>query len=104
MGGSGRRLAIVDEGLLVAFGQVNHHESTAADIAGARVGHPQCEARGDCGVHRVAPLAQNLDADFGDQFLRARHHAIGGNGGQETVLEVQDRFLTLGGNDPDNQE
>ena len=55
----GRRrcgLAIVDGDVLVALGEMDHHEAAAADIAGARIGHRQRKAGGDRGIDRIAAL------------------------------------------------
>ena len=55
---------------------MDDHEAAAADIAGAGIGHGQCEADGDCGVDRVAAAVEDLDADArGALFLR-HHHAV----------------------------
>jgi hypothetical protein len=35
---------------------MNHHEATAADVAGKRIDHGQGEAGGDGRIDRVAPL------------------------------------------------
>jgi len=51
-----RGLAIVDRDILVAVGQMNHHEAAAAEIAGARIGHRHRETGGDGRVDRVAAL------------------------------------------------
>ncbi len=58
-GGRRRGLAIVDGGVAaiqvsIGFGEMDHHEAAAADIAGARIGHRQREADRDRGIDRVA--------------------------------------------------
>ena len=69
--GRGRRgLAIVDGDVLVALGRMDHHETAAADIAGARIGHGQRKTGGDRGIDRIAALSQDIGADpRGDLFL-----------------------------------
>ncbi len=42
---------------------MDQHEAAAAEIAGARIGHRQRKADGDRGIHRIAALPQNVDAD-----------------------------------------
>jgi len=50
---------------------MNDHESAAADIAGARIGHGHREAGRDRGIHRVAALPQDIGADAGRDLLCA---------------------------------
>ena len=73
-----RGLAIVDRGI-VAGRLVDQHEAAAAEIAGARIGHRERKADRDRGIHRIAALLQNVDADARrDRFLR-HHHAVLGD-------------------------
>ncbi len=81
-----RSLAIVDGGVFVAPGRINHHEAAAADVSGARIGDGQRKAGGDRGIDRIAALPQDIGADLrGEPFLR-HHHAVlgrdGANGGE----------------------
>ena len=75
-GGGRRGLAVVDGGVAVAFGEVDHHEAAAADIAGARIGHGQRKADRDRGVDRVAAAVEDLDADAGGAAFLRHHHAV----------------------------
>ena len=74
-----RGLAIVDGGVLAACA-VDHHETAAADIAGARIGHGHGETGGHRRVDGVAALLQDFNADArGDRFLRDHHAMLGGD-------------------------
>ena len=72
-----RGLAIVDRSVL-AVGEVNHHEAAAADIAGARIARGKGKTDRDCGIHRIAALLQNIDADTRRARLLRHHHAVAG--------------------------
>ena len=76
-----RGLAIVD-GRILAAGAVDHHESAAAEIAGARIGHRHGEADRDRSVDRVAALLQDVDADAGGERLLRHHHPMRGGDGR----------------------
>ena len=60
-----RGLAIVDGDVAVAFGEMDHHEAAAAEIAGARIGDREREADRHRRVDRVAAAVEDLDADAG---------------------------------------
>ena len=63
-----------------AFGEMNHHEAAAADIAGARIGHRHGKAGRDRGIDRIAALLEHIGADRGcEPFLRHHHAVFGGN-------------------------
>ena len=72
-----RGLAIVDGGIPAA-GKVNHHEAAAADIAGARIADGERETDRDGGIHRIAALLQDVDADMRRAGLLGHHHAVAG--------------------------
>ncbi len=57
-----RGFAIIDRGV-AAVGAVDHHEAAAAEIAGARIAHRERKTDRDRGIHRIAALLQNVDAD-----------------------------------------
>ena len=79
--GSRRRgLAIVDRDVFISLGGMNHHETAAADISGARIGHGQRKAGRDRGIDRIAALPQDVGAELrGDLLLRHHHAVFGGN-------------------------
>jgi hypothetical protein len=55
---------------------MDHHETAAADVTGARIGHGHREPGRDRGVHRIAATPQYVSADLRrDPFLR-HHHAV----------------------------
>ena len=83
-----RGLAIVDGGVAVALGEVDHHEAAAADIAGARIGDGERKADRDGRIDRVAAAVENLDADAGGAPLLRHHHAVARKDG----LRRRDRF------------
>ena len=58
------------------FGEMDHHEAAAADIAGAGIGDGQCETDGDCGIDRIAAAVEDLDADTRGALLLRHHHAV----------------------------
>ncbi len=70
-----RGLAIVDRRIL-AVGEVNHHETAAADIAGARIADGERKTDRDRGIHRIAALLQDIDADMRRACLLRHHHAV----------------------------
>ena len=80
-----RGLAIVDGDILVAVGEVDHHEAAAAEIAGARIGHRHGKAGGDRGIHRVAAARQHVAADPCRKLLLRHHHAVRGDDRRETI-------------------
>jgi hypothetical protein len=46
----------------------DQHEATAADAAGVRAGHRECEGGGDRGVDRVSARLKDLDAGFAGEL------------------------------------
>ena len=56
---------------------MDHHETAAADIAGARIGHRQRERRRHRGIDRVAAFLQDVGADARGDRLLGHHHAVG---------------------------
>ena len=59
---------------------MDHHEASAAEIAGARVRHRHGEADSDRSVDRVAAPLQDVDADPRRERLLSHHHPVrGGN-------------------------
>ena len=54
---------------------MDHHEAAAADIAGARIGYREREARRDGGINRVAATIENSGSDAGSALFLSRHHA-----------------------------
>ena len=65
----GRGLAVVDDHV-AAIGEVDEHETAAADIAGERINDAEGEAGGDGGVHGIAALAEHLHAGFRSESVR----------------------------------
>uniref|UniRef100_A0A0N5A5Q1 Phenol hydroxylase n=1 Tax=Parastrongyloides trichosuri TaxID=131310 RepID=A0A0N5A5Q1_PARTI len=89
-----RRAVIVDgDGLGRALGRGRHvqdHIAAAADIARARQGHGLGEGDRDGRVHRIAALAQDLDADAGGQVALADHHAAAAHHGAVDLAVIDD--------------
>jgi hypothetical protein len=73
------RLAVVDGDGLARLGDVDEHEAAAADIAGPRQGHSECEADCHRRINRVAAALQEIDADAGRLRLLRCHHAVLGD-------------------------
>src|SRR6185437_1156496 len=68
--------AIVDRGVAVALGEMDDHETAAADVAGARIGDREREADRDRRVDGIAATVENLDADAGGALLLRDNHAV----------------------------
>ena len=64
---------------------MDHHETAAADVAGARIGHGQRKAGGDRGIDRIAALSQNIGADLRRELFLRHHHAVFGRNGVNGV-------------------
>ena len=64
---------------------MDHHETAAADVAGARIGHGQGKAGGDRGIDRIAALSQNIGADPRRELFLRHHHAVFGRNGVNGV-------------------
>ena len=59
---------------------MNHHETAATDISGARISHRQGKPGRDRRIHGVAALPQDVCAELrSDLFLRDHHAVFGGN-------------------------
>jgi hypothetical protein len=52
------------------------HESTAADVPGLRINNRQREADCDGGIHRVASLLHDGDANLGSLGMHGRDHGF----------------------------
>jgi hypothetical protein len=91
--------AIIDGDIFVARGRMNHHEASAADVSGARVGDGKRKAGGDRGVDRIAALPEDVGADLrGKPLLRHHQTMLGGDGanGGEIGGCVRAAFLRQG--------
>jgi hypothetical protein len=78
---------------------MNHHETAAADISGARIGDGKRKAGGDRGIDRVAALPENIGADLrGEPFLRHHQAMLGRDGANrgEIGRRVDTAFLREG--------
>ena len=73
-----RGLAIIDRGI-VAGSLVDHHETAATEIAGARIGHGERKADGNGGIHRISALPQNVGTDTRRRRFLRHHHAVFGD-------------------------
>ncbi len=73
----GRGLAEVQEDVGCGFGEVNHHEATAADVSTAGIGHGLGISHRDSGIDRIATLLENFNTDIRCQMLRRNDHAMG---------------------------
>jgi hypothetical protein len=81
--------------------RMDDHETAAADVAGARIGHRHGKAGGDCRIDRVAAASQDVGTDPGcNLFLRHHHAVFGWNGmhgiGSERRIETAARLLRDG--------
>ena len=74
-GGERRPLAKIDEGIF-AVGEMNDHESAAAEIAAARMCHRQRVADRYRGIDGVATLTQNCRTHIRSQVLGSNHHPL----------------------------
>ena len=70
-----RALAKIDEGTS-AVGEVNGHESAAAEIAAARMCHRQRVTDRHRGIDGIASLTQNCRAHLRGEVLRSHHHPL----------------------------
>ena len=87
--------AVVDRYVLVAAGQVHHHEAAAADIAGLGQADRQREADRHRGIDRIAAALEHVEADPGRPLLLAHHHAVlrGGHLGSRGAGALLDEAL-----------
>ncbi len=60
---AGSRLAIINRHV-AAIGEVDHHESAAAEIAGVRIHDGQRQTGCDRGIDGVAAFFQNFDSSL----------------------------------------
>ena len=75
--GRGRRaLTIVDGDIFIAGGEMDDHETAAAEIAGLRHCRGKRKSDRDRSVDRVAAARENVDADPRRECILARHHAV----------------------------
>ena len=58
--------------------KVNHHKTAAADIAGARIADGERKTDRDGGIHRIAAVLQDVDADMRRAGFLRHHHAVAG--------------------------
>ncbi|MND69681.1 hypothetical protein D3C80_611690 [compost metagenome] len=95
----GRAVIVDGDGLGRALGRRRHvddHVAAAADVAGARQGHRLGEGHGDGRIHRIAALAQNLDADARRRVALADHHAAAAHHGAVDLAVVDDVAAAAG--------
>ena len=94
-----RGLAIVDGGVSTV-GEVNHHKTAAADIAGARIADGERKTDRDRSIHRIAAVLQNVDADMRRAGFLRHHHAVAG-GDRDRLRNCSLRLTeNLPGDDP----
>ena len=55
---------------------MDHHETAAADIAGARIGHRHGETDRDRGIDGIAAALEHIGADIGRDLLLRHHHVV----------------------------
>ncbi len=55
---------------------MDHHETTAADVSGARIGHGHRKAGSHRRVDRVAAAPQHIGADARRDFFLRDNHAV----------------------------
>ncbi|AEK61998.1 hypothetical protein CFU_2168 [Collimonas fungivorans Ter331] len=79
-GGRQRRFFAEIEESLAAVGQLDGHETAAADIARGRVHHRQRITDRHRRIDRITAILQHIDADTGGQVLSRDHHAVFGGG------------------------
>ncbi len=79
--GEGGGLAEIDE-RLAPVGELDRHESAAAQAAGRGEHHAERVADGHRGVDRVAALLQDVDAGFGGEMLAGDDHAVARSDGR----------------------
>src|SRR6516162_1758621 len=60
---SWRGLAIVNCQVAVIFGEMDHHESAAADVASAWISDRKCKTDRNCRIDRVTAAIEDFDAD-----------------------------------------
>ena len=80
-GCSRRALARIDDEGFAGSGQMNHHETAAADAGRLRLDHIERELHCGSGIDGIAALRQQARAGGGRSGVRNRHHAVG-RGGQ----------------------
>ena len=77
-----RGFTVVDGDGLLLLGEMDEHETAAAEISRAwqrnRKGKPDCDRR----IDRIAAAPENIDADFRRGSFLRRHHAVLANTGK----------------------
>ena len=58
-----RGLAVIDRDVLMVIGGVDHHETAAADVSRARIGHRHRKPGSYGRVHRIAATSQHVRAN-----------------------------------------
>ena len=84
--------------------EMDHHETAAADIAGARIGHRHGKAGGDRGIDGVAAALQDVGADTRRELFLRDHQAVLGHDGMDGAgrrRRVEAAMLLLGGSGRD---
>ncbi len=94
--GGERRLFAKVEKSLAAIGELDRHETPAAEVARRGVDDRQCVADRDRRIDRVATVFEHIDTHVGRKVLRGHHHAVlsgdrGLRGGVGSVADKADR-------------
>ena len=74
--GARRRGLAVVERVYRPVPEADHHEATAAEVAGLGMHHCEREAHGDRRVHRVSSLVQDVQAHVARQRVNDRVHPV----------------------------
>ena len=82
---SWRGLAVINSEIAVIPGEMNHHEATAADVAGPWIGDCHRETDGDRGVDGIAAAIKKFNADAGGAFFLCDNQAVAGDDGLRGV-------------------
>src|SRR5688572_31566652 len=88
-----RHLAIIDGRGLAVF-QTNHHEPTAAEIAGGWMSHRERERNRDSSVDSVAATLHDVDADTRRSEEHTSELQSQSNLVCRLLLEKKNNFLT----------
>jgi len=76
VGAAGRHFAEIQRHVAAGPGVMHHHEAAAAQVACVGQRHRQRKAHGDGGIHRIAAVFEDVQADARGQRLFARDHAM----------------------------